>query len=1473
MTRTEGGAAAHEGSETPELDAWRDDYWRLVRGAGTPGRLSSAWLEERRVSLGLDEADAQTVADAFYRAFDDFEESLADTEGLGQLDEESLESLEAARLQACISRSEAGELVRTYGLVRLPVDASRDALPGWFAAAMKAEGVALPPLRRTTVDGGDPEDEANAELAAFAADDDAYADRVAELTAAESWDALVELHVARVETREDVHEQTSLLREVARLFRDELTDVAQAFETLETAFTLDPTDDETVADLELVTAHTQGWNQLLRTANAMLDEASEPRSQIALCLRLAKWYEADLGRKDYALPLYARVLELEPNNVLARRKAATYLYDQGDWRGAGQRLEEALAFATRPAERAAILTDIGDLLERFAGEPEQSLVRYQRAIEADPTYLPALDALEKIHETKGQTSELAAILERKLAVVKEPLRANELRVKLGTLLESLGAPVNKVVALYLGVLEHDAKSLPATRGLERIYETHGRWKEQVELLERRLGAASTDGDRVALLLRIAALHEEEFRKPDQAAERLEQAANLDASNPRIFEPLARCYQKQKRWEALVGCLDRYATAVDDRAKKLDVLMWKGEVLADELASDARAVDAYLTVVAIDGDHVGALGALAKLHDRMGQPQRAIEFASRVAELASDGAQRVESLYRIGKQLEEKKADRSEARARYEQALDLDPHHLPSLAALRAIVTDEGDYYQAARYLDTEQQHTNSPRLRGKLLVDLGNLRKDRLGEPEEARRAFDLAYTLDSDNEDAALELARWHVSRGAFAEAEPFTVLLEKKAPAKERALKVESYLLFGRVQLELGNGAEAVRAFSAATRADLMSREANRGLGDANFFVKDWAGALSSYQKVLTSLNDDESAVRAEVLHRVACVKREQGQPKQAIYTFEKALQLVPTRRPTLEALADLHAEAGEWVASCNYRHTIIDAVQDEDERLKLLLELAEVAEKKLDDSARAIGALEATSRLRPDDNQLRHRLLALYQKTERWPDVVRTIGELADGDPSPRRRARYTFTTAQVVREKLLDVTRAADLFDKALDLDAEYAEAFERLVKMLSAAEEWERLEAAYLRMLGRVSDQGKTDLEYTLHHELGILYRDQLGDSNRAADAFREAIARKPDDLEERRLLAELAVNTGDAANALEQYRSVLAQDPLNVDAYRSIYTLHVQEEAYDAAWCVASVLAYLGAATEEEAQFYADWRAEQLASLSSGLDAGLWASQLVHDTQDPHISTILEAVFPSALKAKLADLTARNQRPTLPENLRQDPASATGPLPKAFWWSANALGLPSPQLYAVPGQAGLFAAVPSIPLACAAGQNVLTGLSLSERTFLCGRHLAMYRGDHLAKLFFPTVTELTVLLFGALRLVSQLPAPPEYAAQVQSTTQALGKFIEPIEREALKRAVNDFVEAGGRTNIKRWARAVDTTAARAGLLLSGDLAVAQKVLVAEPAIPGDLTPPERMKELMLFSISDEYLNLRKHIGLAIKTDE
>jgi hypothetical protein len=94
---------------------------------------------------------------------------------------------------------------------------------------------------------------------------------------------------------------------------------------------------------------------------------------------------------------------------------------------------------------------------------------------------------------------------------------------------------------------------------------------------------------------------------------------------------------------------------------------------------------------------------------------------------------------------------------------------------------------------------------------------------------------------------------------------------------------------------------------------------------------------------------------------------------------------------------------------------------------------------------------------------------------------------------------------------------------------------------------------------------------------------------------------------------------------------------------------------------------------------------------------------------------------------------------------------------------------------------------------------------------------------------------------------------------------------QPVQLEGLRMVVKRFIDEGAKANIKRWNQAVEVTSCRAGLIVSGDLEIAKKILSAEPQIPGDLSAAEKMKELLLYFTSDSYFEVRRQLGLVIQT--
>ncbi|HEX9297066.1 MAG TPA: tetratricopeptide repeat protein [Polyangiaceae bacterium] len=1288
-------------------------------------------------------------------------------------------------------------------------------------------------------------------------------------TGASRWEPLIELYLARLETRQETGERTDILRRIARVFEEKLDDKGQAFDALVNAFAEDYADRETAKYLERMAQATGRWGELIQNANTWLQGETDPQKRIRLCLRLAKWYGEDLGHPEYAQPYYAQIVQLDPNNVSVLRQMGSLYRKNSQWQQFGQTLTRALDVATTDLDRKEILTDLGELLERQMGEIDNGLTHYTRALEIDPLHLPALEALERIYTQRTMNRELVDVLGRKVKALKEPEAIASHKLRMAALYENTLNDPERAAQTYREVLDVDAASLPAMRGLERIYTLRSSWPELVAVLEQQLDVVTSERERIEVLMKLATIQEEQFLKADLAAGRLEQVLEIDPAHEPALVALERCYRRLRQWLDLIGTYDRHISTTLERSTKIELYAAMAQVYADEVEDLDRAIDAYRNIVDIDDGNIPALEALSKLFEKQGDAAQAIDYMTRVADLTADGKQRVEMYYRIGRALDEKLGDRGSAQERYEMALDLDPAHLATLAALRQIAIDQADWDRAARYLDQEQLNTQAPRQRAKLLVELGRLRDETLGEHEAAVQAYELALQCDSDNEDAALPLVTEYINNEKWAEAEPLADLLIKKGAKKERREQHTLYNLLGRIASALRKDEKALKAYQDAHKLDLTDSETIKGLADVCFRLRDWSGALTNYQKVLTSLDEGDTDERANVYYKLGAIKKEQGQNKQAINNFEKALA-VKSYRPALEALIGVYTDLKDFKQVCAYKRQILDDVYDSAERFKLLVEIGDTWSEKEKNPHKAVETYEEALELEPNNHVLLHKLLQLYQATSNWPKMIESLQSIADLESSPERKSKYIYTMAQIYRDKEEDLDRAVEAFNETLDLNPFFLEAFERINKILTQKKDWKQLERAFRKMLHRVAGKGNTDLEYNLWHNLGLIYRDRLNDLSPGIEAFKMAARLHPDEVVERQILAELYEATDQVELAIEEQQAILARDPLRVDPYRALYRLYVRQQHYDAAWCMCQALAFLGKADEEEQKFYEDYRAKGMLQVKSRLDNELWIKNLFHPDENLYIGKIFEMLAAAALMAKIQQLKNTRQLPVLDKRFKQDPATSTVTFAKTFGWAAQVLAVPCPELYVRNDVAGALAAVPIAPPASVAGQSVLTGFQPQELTFIVGKHLSYYRGEHYIKHLFPTVPELTMLLFAGMKMVHpETPVPGEMSAQVNATAAELAKYMQPIHIEGLRLVVRKFIEDGAKANIKRWSQAVELTACRAGLLLCGDLEIARKIIGAEPQAPGDLPPQEKLKELVVFSVSTQYFALRKSLGIAI----
>ena len=440
----------------------------------------------------------------------------------------------------------------------------------------------------------------------------------------------------------------------------------------------------------------------------------------------------------------------------------------------------------------------------------------------------------------------------------------------------------------------------------------------------------------------------------------------------------------------------------------------------------------------------------------------------------------------------------------------------------------------------------------------------------------------------------------------------------------------------------------------------------------------------------------------------------------------------------MVDIYAQGNDWKQVAAYKRQILDNVFDGEERFKILNEIGDIWSENEKNPQKAIEALEEARDLKPQDHVLLHKLLQLYQAAADWQKMVDTLQSIAELEEKRESKARYIYTMAQLYRDKIEDLDRAVELFNEALDLNPTYLEAFERINKILTQQKDWKQLERAYRKMLHRVAGKGNADLEYTLWHNSASSTAIVCSRRTRPSRPSRWPRPASRTTVVERQILAELYEVGERWDEAIAEQRVILEADPLKVDPYRALYRLYLQKQAYDEAWCMAAALAFLHKADEEEQRFFEDYRPQGMLPVKSRLDNELWVKNLFHEDENLYIAKIFEMIAPAALAAKIAQLQGHAEAAGARQALPAGSGDVDGDVREDVRLGGAGARRAAPELYVRNDVAGALVAVPAKPPASVAGQTVLTGFQPQELTFMCGKHLSHYRGEHYIRTLFPT---------------------------------------------------------------------------------------------------------------------------------------
>jgi tetratricopeptide (TPR) repeat protein len=1282
------------------------------------------------------------------------------------------------------------------------------------------------------------------------------------------YEELIEMLLARTEKAESRTERARAYAEIGRLYVSEIDDPEQAVVAYTQAFCEDAHQSAYADEIErLAGSKTERWNEVLSTCTQAGGDDVPPESKNLMLVRMGRWYQEKLSRPDLALPCYQTVIASEPSNDAAL-DGMTQIYRKAQqWPELVMVLGRRADASATPARARDCRAEAADILELQLGDTGRARDLYEQVLNDDPGHEKASEALSRIYERTGDFPGFVKLLERRAEALRGELRLKVL-CRIADVYEDHLKNEAEAIRRLEVVLAEDPKNLDALRALDRLFSKTGRFQDLLDNLEAQVSQAATPRQKITLWERVAGIHDEEFLNHEKAAEAWEQVLAIDSAHEGAITALIRHYRALDRFENVASLYERHLKLVADADRQLELTLALGRVLMEQIGSPERATKAYEKALEINPEHAGALEALARIRESSGDADAALAAIEQLAEKASSKEAKAEQYLRAAKLLEGR-GDRDGAIERYKLALDANPSDITAAAALRHAYLSRGDVNAALQLLEREMQETEGDRAKAKLLGEMATLARDRLKDDKRAEEAAKRSIGYDPTNVqaltvlgDLAFESKRYIEAAKHFEVIAERVASLEKKDATRILVRFVDSLSLTGSTEKALVPMDTLIRI--APDDADAIGRVAqvtfeHGAPGRAAELYKD---LLERFGKQLKGKD------KALALYRYGESLRASGSLDEALAPLEESADLDSSTMLPLIALSKYWEAKEDWEKAIKIKTRQLDLASGE-ERVTLLIEMGDIASGKLNDRTRAAKSFVAALEEKPDDRRLLTKLMQLYSEEKDWGKLVDVVLRLADFVEEPKQRAKYLQTAATVCARQMGDVERALELYQKVLELDPKADKALNEAIELRKEKSDHEGVERLLQRKLEAATAEKDKQTMLETFSELGELYEKKLGWMDRAIDAYEAAQTLDPDNRQRAEQLAELYASDPKKylEKAVASQQVILRQNPYRPESYKLLRKLYTEVKDADAAWGLCQALYVLNLAEPDEERFFKRMRAETAAPAAAALSDEDWLANLMHSDADPLLTSIFALIEPAVIAARGQPFESLGFDRRYAIDLARHPY----PMSQTLYYAAGVLGMEPPPTFQNTNDPGglsyLHAYQPSIVLGVAA---LSAEVPPQAAAFIAARHLAYFRPGMYVRHLIPSGTGLKSWLFAAVKMiVPQFPIAAELEGPVNDAFTALNGSLHGQARDQLARIVSKLLQSGAALDLKKWVGGVDLTADRAGFLCAHDLETSVEIIKASDEASSAIPPQERLKELVLFSVSEQYLKLRKYLRISV----
>ncbi|MEM8609123.1 MAG: tetratricopeptide repeat protein [Myxococcota bacterium] len=1269
-----------------------------------------------------------------------------------------------------------------------------------------------------------------------------------------AWPKLIDMCVREAKYTRDAQRRADAHARAAEIFETKLNAIDEAVEHYHRALNAMPDHATAFKALARLLSDVHRPKELVQLYENQLDRASGTRA-VSYLFKIAQVYEDVLNEHALAAQTYKRVLQQDASHL-----AAVHAWQRSAARAQRPReLLEALDYEiSLTVERdrlVGLLHRAGEVLDEQLEDRDEAILRYRRALSKDPRHVPTLASLGRLYYAAGRWNDLLEVYGQELKLTSAKNRRVALLEKMAEISRDRLGSDEDALRYHREAIKVDPGHAPSLQELARQLRERGAWEELVDVLELQLRNSSAARVRARAAFLLGQVYEEHLDDRTKAVVSYESAVSADSGYRPAVDALARVRADEHDWTHLLSDLERELNLTEDPGQQIALQARRAQVL-ERQDKHRQAIQAWESVLAIDGQHLGALLALEQLYRQVGAWESLSKVYSTEADVLGEPSGRVAALYELARLLEHQGlGERGDVVDAYRKVLESNPDDLGALLELERLASEAQD---ADLLAEVDERFANAAQDSTVVAAHRARLAERAEGqELQEAIEQFRAASSADPYHVGAGRGLTR--VAQETDDPQALVEALGREAHSERDPKASADLYVQSAAVRLERNGDHDGARKdFERALELHPDSVRAAEGLIDVLSVDGKWSSLVDRLSQAAAGT---KSVERASALWLdVSRIQREHlEEPANAIRTLQRVLKVEPRHLDALEQLSSLFQANESWHEAAATMEQLLAAAPETQRVERTQLDLASLYRDRLQLPEKAFRHVESVLATHPTNGAALQELSLVHEQLGQIPEALQVARHLLETSDGEDDRARALVRLGQL-ENATGNVIEAQEALRRAVSLDGPSSEAAKRLETLCKNPSDW----AAYAESLAKYQATHERDRVAAVLKVAEVL-SDRAGDQAAAIDALNRALDEGVQSGAVRRELAIRQRSTSSFDAAVENLQTVLSTEPFDSETWRELAKTFEASDREKEARIASIPLVVLDSANDEDRERIEKSPSTPARARPHSLRADVLSRLGTPRAEDDAAGALLAALTPALAKLYPAELESyglatRDRLATEANHPLRDIANRVAATLEVRGFDLF--------LHRVRNR--------GITVEFGAQPALLVPASIMEKdpstqTFALARPLThIARGYHAVEKLTPR--ELDVLLASAARTVK-----PDFGSGLTSEeflneqTRRLQRAIPRRDRRAVRDAAIEYASAK-RVKFERWVHAAERTATRVALLLSDDLSPLVRDLRSRIAPElrdeeGTLEAHPVYRDALSFWGSPAAMHLREHMGL------